>query len=323
MNDWLYGAQGYYRDIGQVGRGGDFLTSPSVSMFFGGAIANKFISLVQSGALSKNAVVCEIGANSLYAMKDFASFLAGLAPDLLKTVKFVVLEKQSAAAEFQKKELQEFFADVDFAVVDTFAGYEDRDAFVFANEIFDAFPCELFLDGKIADVKNHKIEFTLHDDKALQTAKQLDMTKGEIAIGYEEFAAEAYSAFRRSYFVTFDYGQEYARNDFSVRLYKEHRSEPLFGVDDLEPFFANSDITYDVNFAHLGAAFVEAGFELLSYKTQASALIDFRLSDLLEIYLLKAGKDAYAKEASKAKALISPEGFGERFKMISFGKGLV
>jgi SAM-dependent MidA family methyltransferase len=322
MSDWLYGEDGYYGGVGQVGREGDFLTSPSVSMFFGGALANKFVSLVQGGKLAKNSVVCEFGANSLFAIKDFASFLAGVAPELLKTVKFVIVEKQTKTAEFQQKELREFFSDVDFEIVESLSGYEDRDAFVFANEIFDAFACELFLDGKSAVVENHKIEFTGCEQETVEAAKLLGVTKGEVAVGYEEFAKELYDSFKNSYFVTFDYGQDFPRNDFSIRAYKEHKTEPLFAIENLGDFFKNSDITYDVNFAHLKEAFMGAGFDFAEYKNQASAMIDFGISDLLQIYLQKAGEAAYLREAQKAKALISPEGFGERFKMISFTKGL-
>jgi len=322
MSDWLYGDNSYYKSIGQVGKEGDFLTSPSVSMFFGGTLANKFVSLVQSGKLAKDSIICEFGANSLYAIKDFASFLMGLAPELLQTVKFVIVEKQVAAAEFQRKELEEFFGGVDFEIVESLVGYEDRDAFVFANEIFDAFACELFLDGKTAVVENHKIEFTVCEEEIVEIAKMLGVTKGEIAQGYEEFAKELFSSFKKSYFVTFDYGQDFPRNDFSIRVYKEHKTEPLFAVDDLGAYFKNSDITYDVNFEHLKNIFVDAGFDFLEYKNQASAMIDFGISDLLQIYLQKAGDAAYLRESQKAKALISPEGFGERFKMISFTKGL-
>jgi len=321
MNEWLYGENGYYKGLGQVGGEGDFLTSPSVSMFFGGSIANKFISLVEAGKLGENAIICEFGANSLYALKDFASFLAGLAPNLLKTVKFVIVEREERVAALQKKELCEFFFDVDFEIVSSLCGYEDRDAFVFANEIFDAFACELFLDGKSGVVNKHVIEFADCEPSLMEIANSLGVTKGEIALGYEEFAKNLFSSFKKLYFTTFDYGQAYARNDFSARIYSGHTTEPLFGVSDLSRFFKKADMTYDVNFEHLKKAFLQEGFIFCEYKNQASALVDFGILDLLQIYLQKAGNTAYAKEAAKVKALIAPEGFGERFKMISFTKG--
>ncbi len=323
MHKWLYGEGGYYTGVGQVGKSGDFLTSPSISMFFGGAIANKFISLVKSGVLPRDSIVCEFGANSLYALKDFASFVAGLEAELLKTIKFVIVEKQPKVAKFQSSELKEFFEGVDFEIVSSLKGFEDRAAFIFANELFDAFSCELIYKGKFASVFEHKISFDIDDEALLKKAQKLDITKGEIALGYEEFAKELYRAFAKSYFVTFDYGQEYPRGDFSIRIYKEHKSEPLFGVKNLNEYFANSDITYDVNFGRLARAFEDAGFMALEYKNQASALVDFGILELLEIYLNKSGESAYLKEAAKVKALLAPDGFGERFKMISFGKGIV
>lgn len=321
MREWLYGEGGYYEGLGQVGKDGDFLTSPSVSMFFGGSIANKFISLVKEGKLSENAIICEFGANSLYALKDFASFLAGLAPDLLKTVKFVIVEKQQNAADLQQKELREFFSDVDFEIVSGLCGYEDRDAFVFANEIFDAFECELYLNGKSGVINEHKVEFVDCEPSLAQLANKLGVTKGEIALGYEEFADTLFGSFKKMYFTTFDYGQAYARNDFSARVYSGHTTEPLFGISDLSCFFKKADITYDVNFDHLKKAFLQEGFKFCEYKNQASALVDFGILDLLQIYLQKAGDTAYLKESAKVKALLAPEGFGERFKMISFTKG--
>ncbi len=321
FNEWLYGKNGYYKGVGQVGKKGDFLTSPSVSMFFAGALANKFVSLVKEGRLSQDAIICEFGANSLFAVKDFASFLAGLAPDLLKTVKFVIVEKQPEAAEFQKKELSEFFGDIRFDVVESLTGYEECDAFVYANEIFDAFGCELIMNGKMAIVESHKIEFAGNDSDVLAKAAKFGIQKGELSIGYEEFASMLYASFKKIYFFTFDYGQEYPRNDFSIRVYKEHDTQPLFGIDDLASYFGSSDITYDVNFSHLQEAFRDVGFEYLEYKNQSSALIDFGITELLELYLQKAGEDAYLKEAAKVKMLIAPNGFGERFKMISFKKG--
>lgn len=322
MNSWLYGEGGYYKKIGQVGKEGDFLTSPSVSMFFGGCLANKYLSLVQSGKLSKNSVVCEFGANNLYALKDFASFLAGLEPSLLKSAKFVVVERQSEVAAAQREELCRFFDGVDFEIVSSLDGFKDREAFVFANEIFDSFACELFFDGQIGYVNNSKIEFLGETDAAaLAYSKEFGVNKGEIALGYEEFAASLYEAFSKIYFCTFDYGAEYARGDFSARIYSKHETIPLFAEGDLERFFGVCDITYDVNFAHLKKAFLSAGYGFDGYRSQARALMDFGIVDLLSIYMQKAGEEAFKKESQKALALMAPNGFGERFKQISFTKG--
>ncbi len=323
ISKWLYDADGYYSRIGQIGKSGDFITSVSVSKFFGGAIANKFVTLVLNGKLPKNSVICEFGANSLYAVKDFASFVAGLYPELLTTIEFLIVEKNPEVAKKQRVDLEDFFdGKVCFNVVEEITGYEDRVAFVYANEIFDAFSCELLYNGRFAVVNGGKIEFCEQIPTLLQKASSYGIQKGEVALGYEEFATTLYNAFTKSYFVTFDYGQDFARNDFSVRVYREHQTYPLFELTDLAGYFKNSDITYDVNFAHLKNSFTESGFSFVDYKNQMSALVDFGITELLERYMEKAGADAYRAEAAKVSRLLSPSGFGERFKMISFSKGV-
>lgn len=47
MNSWLYEKNGYYAKYKQIGKQGDFFTSVSTSSFFGGAIANKIVSLIK------------------------------------------------------------------------------------------------------------------------------------------------------------------------------------------------------------------------------------------------------------------------------------
>ncbi len=60
---------------------------------------------------------------------------------------------------------------------------------------------------------------------------------------------------------TFDYGEKYVRNDFSIRVYRSHETFPLFDEDlELSESYQKDDITYDVNFGHVSEAFVIGGF---------------------------------------------------------------
>ncbi|MDD2449714.1 MAG: hypothetical protein PHG10_08615, partial [Sulfurimonas sp.] len=63
MSEWLYSDDGYYATYKAIGKEGDFYTSVSTSKFFGGSVAKHIISLVDEGFLSKDAVICEIGAH--------------------------------------------------------------------------------------------------------------------------------------------------------------------------------------------------------------------------------------------------------------------
>jgi SAM-dependent MidA family methyltransferase len=76
-----------------------------------------------------------------------------------------------------------------------------------------------------------------------------------------------------------------------------------------------------VTFAHLQDAYEEAGITMTEYKTQALALVDMGLLELLEILKKQGGEEMYTHELERAKQLILPSFLGERFKMIRFRQG--
>ena len=122
-------------------------------------------------------------------------------------------------------------------------------------------------------------------------------------------------------FVSFDYGEKFVRNDFSVRVYQKHETFPLFDEElVLAEAFKKADITYDVNFGHVIEAFEEAGFALDTYETQARALVRFGLIDILEMFAKQTTQANYVREADKVKTLIAPTIMGDKFKMVHFTK---
>lgn len=121
--------------------------------------------------------------------------------------------------------------------------------------------------------------------------------------------------------MSFDYGEMQARPDFSLRVYAKHEVIPFFDENiKREELFAKSDITYDVTFAHVRDAFLEAGVEFVELKAQMVALIDMGILELLEILREKADEKIYKQELEKVKILIMPNFLGERFKMVRFRK---
>jgi len=193
-------------------------------------------------------------------------------------------------------------------------------AFVVSNEIFDAFPCELLKDGKIAKVDNHTISWEDAAPNMLEWADKHRLRVGEVAVGYEDFAKEV-ATLPRCDFVSFDYGEEYVRNDFSIRIYEEHQTFPLFDEKvNLENSFKKADITYDVNFAHVIESFEAAGFSKKHYETQARALVRFGIIDILGEFAKQTTQKIYTKEADKIKTLLAPTMMGDRFKMVHLVK---
>jgi SAM-dependent MidA family methyltransferase len=318
FSNWLYAKDGYYANYKAIGKSGDFYTSVSTSKFFGGAIANYLLELIKNKKLPKNSCVVEIGAHKGYLLADMIEFIYTLEPKLLDTLEFVIVEKFDSLQKIQKEYFKESFGDsIKLIHYKNLDEIQKDSGFVVANEIFDAFACELIYNNKMAYIDNFSFVWQEMDNFVKQKQQTYHINKGEIAIGYEEFAKMLKNAFKKSYFVTFDYGQKEIRNDFSIRVYKNHKTYPLFDAS-LKDFYKMSDITYDVNFSHLIDAFEENNFTNIGYFTQLVALNKFGITKLLEILEKNVPYEAYLQEVGKVKTLLHPSFLGERFKCAIF-----
>jgi len=322
MTDWLYGDDGYYATYKNIGKSGDFYTAVSTSKFFGGTIAKHIISLVDEGFLHPSGSVCEIGAHHGYFLADVIEFIYTLRPKLLNTLKFVIIERFDDLQKHQVNYFKESFGDVvSLTHYKSLSELKCKNAFFIANEIFDAFACELYFKGKTARVDGQMIEFDVDNEWVDSKAKKYYKDRGEIAIGYEEFAREMADSCDKFEFMTFDYGEMQARPDFSIRVYAKHEVIPFFDENiKRSELFGKSDITYDVTFAHVKDAYEEAGVEFVELKAQMVALIDMGILDLLEMLKENVEEKIYEQELQKVKTLIMPDFLGERFKMARFRK---
>lgn len=322
MQAWLYAEEGYYATYRPIGKSGDFYTAVSTSKFFGGTIAKHLIAVIDEGFLSEHATVCEIGAHHGYLLADIIEFIYTLRPALLESLDFAIVERFEHLRQQQCDYFEASFGDaVRVQHFDSLEQMHVHEAFFVANEIFDAFPCELYYKGMTARVDHHEVIFDIDDAAVHAKAGQFYKDRGEIAVGYEAFALHMAQAARRSEFVTFDYGEMQARPDVSLRVYDKHEVFAFFDEAlDRAQAFGRSDLTYDVTFAHVKEAFEAAGMIMVNYATQMKALVEMGLLDLLEILRNNADEKVYKQELEKAKMLIMPQFLGERFKMMRFRK---
>ncbi len=326
--DWLYGENGYYSNYKTIGKDGDFFTAVSASSFFGGSIGKRAVDVIDDGFLPQNTTIVEIGAHHGYLLADMIQFIYTIKPELLKTLNFAIVERFEHLRQRQKEYFQQSFGDaVNLIHYDDIKDIKLENAFIVANEIFDAFPCELVYTNdkntlQMAIVEDDKINFIdCEDNKINEICNKYKITKGEVSIGYEEFAKTLSTNIKNFEFVTFDYGEKYPRNDFSLRIYQNHNVYPIFDdAINLKKLFKNSDITYDVNFTHLIDSFKKVKVENIKYETQLKALVDFGIIELLEILHNNVSEEVYIKEANRAKTLLEPTGMGDRFKVAIFRK---
>lgn len=327
FNDWLYGDDGYYSNYKTIGKDGDFFTAVSASKLFGGSIAKRIIDTIESGFIDKNTTILEIGAHHGYLMADIIQFIYTLKPELLKTLTFAICERYENLRDKQKQYLNESFGDaINFIHYSSIKDINLDNAIVVANEIFDAFPCELvYTKEDVLEqgfVENDKIIFQPSTNQHLiDICKKHHISKGEVSLEFLDFAKSLSSSIKKFEFITFDYGDEYPRNDFSCRIYSKHKVYPIFEDDlPLSELFKKSDITYDVNFAFLIDCFKQAGAKNIIYETQLKALVRFGIIELLEILLNNTDEANYLREANRVKTLLEPTGMGDRFKVAIFRK---
>jgi len=322
MDKWLYGTEGYYKNFKAIGKEGDFYTAVSTSPFFGASIANYLWKAIEKGTIPRDALLLEVGAHQGHLLGDMVQWLYTCDPTLIHSMRFAIVERQPEVQEAQKRYFAERFGgDVTIEYYDSLGALQEPYAFVVANEIFDAFPCELIKDGEIAMVEADQIQWGKAPAPLMKKIEKYRQIKGEVAVGYEDFAKRMAQSFEQCDFLSFDYGEKYVRNDFSVRLYKKHETFPLFDEEViLREAFQKSDITYDVNFGHVIDAFEEVGFETIAHETQARALVRFGLIEMLEAFARQTTQENYLRQVDRVKTLIAPTMMGDKFKLIHFRK---
>jgi SAM-dependent MidA family methyltransferase len=322
FDSWLFGDGGYYTKYREIGKSGDFYTSVSSSIFFGGSIANYIVRLINNNIISDRVLICEIGAHKGYMMADIIQFIFTINPSLLDTLSFAIVERFDDIRDTQREYLSSSFGNsIKIDYLNSITDIKQDEIFFVSNEIFDCFSCELINQDKMAFVDNNRIFFDEVDNEILSIANEYNITKGEVPIGISEFA-KSISKFEKVIFLSFDYGEIYPYQDFSVRVFKNHQLFNLFEIDNILDYYKISDITYSVNFDIIDREFTKVGMKRELFKTQMDSLVYFGIADLLNILQSKVDYNTYLIQVAKIKNLISPSNMGEKFKAIEFRKNI-
>jgi len=355
---WLN--ESYYANAAKIGKSGDFYTAVSVGSFFGICIAREILRLsadfgakqelsldaAASPIASRQnfAAACELNLDAVLAEKsqnnakiaivEIGSHDGRLLCDIVQAIftlggaaaldkfSFAIIEPHERLRELQRASFAESFGGE--IALKHFASAREakfKDAIFVANELFDAFKCEAVDGENMLFIESGAAKFApIKESEILTLARRFGISRGEIPIGYFRFAREICASAQRFYFIAFDYGQMGSSGDFSLRIYRNHEVFSFFEVQNLSDFYGKSDLTYDVNFEILRAAFEDAGAVTADFKRQIAALIDFGAVQLLELFMQKSGEKGYLNALLQFNHLRAE--FGEKFKMIKFKKGL-
>ena len=321
----------YYASV-PLGR--DFYTAVGASRFFGGAIAKYILQSLENGAICLPLNIIDLGANNANLLRDIRAFLGTLGVGVAEHCNFIAVE----SSPYRHSERSEEFKSINFyknlaELKSANILYNRHNVFI-ANEFFDALPCEIIDNGKMAFVENNRIIFKPCDDKKiLEICKNFKIHKGEIPLIYDEFCESIKG--EKFMFIAFDYGNIAPRNDFSLRLFYKHKIQNFADIaldsanlttnppnltsdsanqSNLSTLFGKCDITYNVPFFLLDRAFERIGAKKILSKRQDLALIEgFGILELLQDFYnaqnpqnLQNSQNlgTYLRECNKIKTLL-------------------
>ena len=341
---------GYYTaGATKLGIGGDFVTAPEMSPFFGAALADAFAAM---GVVN----VLELGAGSGKLARDFLAACDGKPPYSILEVSADLRDRQQTLLANQKVTWLDALPD-------------EIEGLVIANEVLDAIPCEIvrfhnnhYEQALVAvapergngtrsvlpplprapspegaperrgwgEGDENQNPFTqiwqpLLTGPLLAAAKlripPIEGYTSEINLEAEALVATLAARLTHGALCFIDYGfprREYylperATGTLACHYQQRVHFDPLILV-------GLQDITAHVDFTAMAEAAVDAGASVISYSTQAQFLLHAGLLKRLESY-------EFANDAQRATAIgavqkmLSPAEMGELFKVLIVGKG--
>ena len=313
---WIHA---YYANI-PLGR--DFYTAVSASKFFGGAIAKYILQSLELGEIRLPLNIIDLGANNANLLNDICAFLGTLGVGVVEHCNFIAVESSLHKSSAKSINFYKNFDELKNANI-----LQNRHNIFIANEFFDALPCEIIDNGKMAFVKNNRLIFkSCDDEKILEICETFKIAKGEIPLSYDEFCKHIKS--EKFMLIAFDYGDIAPRNDFSLRLFYKHKIQNFADIafdsqnpqnpqnlaqnpqnpQNLAHLFGKCDITYNVPFFVLDRAFEAIGAKKILSKRQDLALIeDFGILELLQDFYdaqTPHNPSIYLRESNKIKTLL-------------------
>ena len=330
---------GYYTaGATKLGIGGDFVTAPEMSPFFGAALADAFVAM---GATK----VLELGAGSGKLARDFLLANSSVPSYSILEVSADLRERQQTLLAGQQINWLDALPD-------------QIDGLVIANEVLDAIPCEIvrfhndhYEQARVvlpllprapspegASVRRGSGEGAGGSENHFEWAWQpllagplLDAVKlrippiegytTEINLEAEALVATLAARLTHGALCFIDYGfprREYYLLDRRTGTLACHYQQRVH----FDPLILAGlqDITAHVDFTAMAEAAVDVGASVISYSTQTQFLLHAGLLKRIESHEF-ASETQRATALGAVQKLLSPAEMGELFKVLIVGKG--
>ena len=335
MRNCLYHDEsGYYsRQDLAIGKGGDFVTAPHASRFFGSLIAVQLTECFKR--IGEDSFgICEFGAGAGFLAQDILDFFKRFAPEYYESLTYFVVEPLERRRPALKEKLSEFSDHV--KIIRRFSECDNFSGVILANELLDAFPIhlvqkqegifhEVYVDldenGNLCEVlkqpgSRQLIDYLRDIDKEIP-----DDYRTEINLAMGDWMKEMARSMIRGYALIIDYGfpekEYYAphRNRGTLLGYSRQRT-----TEDFFSFPGMVDITAHVNFSDLRKYADALGMKCEGFTPQWAFLGGLDPDETLNKVFGKI--DPFSPVLAGIKTLIFPQGMGETHKVFMLSKGV-
>lgn len=336
---------GYYSQNSlNIGKQGDFFTSPSLGKDLGELIAVQLLEMAEILEGEEIFTFVEMGAGVGDFAGDVINYLASHHPDFCQQLRYVIVEKSPALRKHQQQRLQ-FYKEGGIKI--TWQTWTDLrkqrlTGCFFSNELIDAFPVHrvLLQTGKLQEIYL-RLEGGLLTEAAFDCSTPrlqqyfdrlgIAITPNRYPEGYctevnlnaLDWLENISQSLARGYLLTIDYGYTAAkyyhpqRDRGTLQCYYQHRrhNHPYI-------YLGQQDLTAHVDFTTLQVYGEQLGLNTLGFTQQGPFLMALGLGDRLSA--LSMGSYSLPEILQRRDALhqaIDPAGLGG-FGVLIQAKGL-
>lgn len=321
---------GYYTSSDtEIGRSGDFYTSPHLHPVFGAMLGRQAEEMWEIMGSPAKFTIVEPGGGRGWLARDILDYLKG--KPLYGCLSYTLAELNHALKERQGELLKEHAQKVGW--VRKFGDIEPINGLILTNELLDAFPVH------IVEMRENlrEIYVTLDGERLSESPGELSTTaigeyfkefgitlpenyRTEVNLRMRNWFDEAAGILKEGFILTIDYGypsdELYSpeRDRGTLLCYHRHQvnEDPLQRIGE-------QDITAHINFSALKKWGEALGLRNIGFTRQGPYLvalgIDEALSELME------SSTGYRSELSKVKGLIMPGGMGDSHKIFIHYRG--
>jgi len=321
---------GYYTSPDtEVGRAGDFYTSPHLHPIFGAMLGRQAEEMWGLMGRPGEFHVIESGPGRGWLAKDMLDHLRGR--ELYARLSYILVELNPHMRERQLGLLREHAAKTRWA--DSLGDIAGISGLILSNELMDALPVHMVeMRGGLKEV-NVSVEgkrfveiLAPPSTPALESYFEefgislLEGYRAEVNLRMRGWLSEASSALKEGFVLTIDYGYparelyapERSRGTLMCYLRHEVNEDPLSRVGE-------QDITAHVNFSALKRWGEALGLKALGFARQGPYLVSLGIDEMIA-GLMERSSD-YEKDVSGIKGLVMPGAMGDTHKVLVQYKG--